>query len=131
MTRSLAIRLVYAACLIVATGNHALTLLRHGLFWDYGGMPPASAVFWTSLTFLDPIAAMLLLVRANIGVGMTAAIIIADVTHNLWIRIHYAPPAADMATLFGDPFLLCQIAFLIFVTVTMRYARINSPPRSG
>ena len=79
---------------------------------------------------LDPIAAILLFVRPNSGVGMTAAIISADIIHNLWIRTHYAPPAIGLARLLGDPYLLSQIAFLIFVLATMRYARVNSPPRS-
>lgn len=65
-----------------------------------------------------PIAAILLLVRPNAVVGMTAAIIIADVTHNRWIRTHYVQPAAYIATLFRDPFALSQVAFLIFVLAT-------------
>ena len=131
MTRGLALRIVYAACLIVATGNHMLVLIRHGLFWDYGGVPVASAAFWTLLTLIDPIAAIQLFVRPNIGVAMTAAIIVADVAHNLWIRALYAPPGADFAAMFGNPFILCQVAFLVFVVATMRYARVRPSPRSG
>lgn len=129
MTRSLAIRLIYAACLIVATGNHALVLIRHGLLWNYGGVPAASAVFWTSLTLLDPIAALLLLVRPNAGVRITAVIIVSDVIHNFWTKVHYAPLDAHIATLLGDPFLLCQIAFMILVITTMHHARVNSARR--
>lgn len=128
MTRSLAIRLIYAACLIIAAGNHALVLIRHGLLWNYGGVPVASAAFWTSLTLLDPIAAILLLVRPNAGVWLTAAIIVADVTHNLWVRVHYAPAGADIVTVLGAPFLLCQIGFLVFVVATMRLARVYITP---
>ena len=131
MTRDLALRIVYAACLIVATGNHMLVQIRHGLFWDYGGVPVASATFWTLLTLIDPIAAILLFVRPNIGVGLTAVIIIADVAHNLWIRERYGPPGADFAAMFGNPFILCQIAFLVFVVATMRSARVPPSPRSG
>jgi len=122
VTRSLWIRLIYAACLILATGNHALVLIRHGLFWNYGGAPFLSSVFWTSLSLLDPVAAILLFLRPNIGVGMTAAIIVADVAHNLWIRMLYAPAGFAAAVLLCDPFLLSQIAFLIFVLATARQA---------
>jgi len=130
VTRSLAIRLIYVVCPTGATGNHALVLLRHGLSWDYGGAPVESAAFWTSLTLLDPLAAILLLARPNFGVGMTAAIIVADVSHNFWIRVHYAPAGTNLTRLFCDPFLLSQLAFLIVVMATLRYAQVNSPRQS-
>ena len=40
-----AIRITYALGLAVGTFTHALTLLRHGWSWDYGGMPIGTVVF--------------------------------------------------------------------------------------
>jgi hypothetical protein len=83
--RSLGIRVIYAVCLLGAAFNHASILVAHGVFWDYGGMPKASAVFWTALTVIDPAAAVLLFLRPNAGIATTAAIIVVDVIHNLGV----------------------------------------------
>ncbi len=95
-------------------------LARHGLFWDYGGMPKASAVFWTSLTLIDPAAAVLLLLRPNFGVVATAIIIVADVLHNLWITARYYPPL--LHGVMTSPPMIEQIIFMIFVLATAKFA---------
>ncbi len=75
--------------------NHARIVAAHGLLWDYGGVPVASAIFWTSLTLLDPLAVLLLIAKPNVGVLATGAIIVADVVHNLWITARNAGPATS------------------------------------
>lgn len=114
--RSLVLRWIYALCLLGATGNHAATVLRHGLWWDYGGLPRASAAFLTALLLLDPAAVLLLFVRPRIGVAATAAIIVADVAHNLWVAARYAPPL--LHALASSPRLMEQVGFLLFVGAT-------------
>jgi hypothetical protein len=96
--------------------------LRHGLLWDYGGVPLASAAFWTSLTLLDPVAIILLIVRPNVGVLATAVIIITDVFHNLWITARYAQPHQFSQDVMGDPFDVSQILFMLFVMATTSIA---------
>lgn len=118
----LIVRLVYAACLLGATVNHARVVAEHGILWNYGGVPVASAAFWTSLTVMDPLAVVLLIGRPNMGVLATAIIIIADVIHNLWITARYATSQRFIATAVSDPFLLSQVAFLLFVIVTVPVA---------
>jgi len=62
--------------LLAGMSTHAATILQHGLFWNYGGgVPRFTRVFWTSLTFLDPLAAILLFLYPRIGVVATFAII--------------------------------------------------------
>jgi hypothetical protein len=116
------VRSIYAACLLGATVNHALTVVKHGLFWDYGGVPVASAAFWTSLTFLDPLAAILCLTRANAGVSAALAIIVIDVVHNLWMTARYASPQGFVTAVVTNPFVVSQIVFMLFVVVTARVA---------
>lgn len=118
--RSLVLRTVYALCLLGATYNHAITVFQHGLLWDYGGFPRASATFWTMLVVLDPVAVILLFTRPNAGVAATAAIIIVDVIHNLWIEARYFPPL--LHALAGAPQVLEQIAFMVFVVITAPFA---------
>ena len=105
-----------------ATVNHVRIVAEHGLLWNYGGVPVASATFWTSLTLLDPLAVVLLIARPNAGVVATAVIIIADVVHNLWITARYTSPQRFIATAVSDPFLLSQAAFLLFVIATVPVA---------
>lgn len=117
--RSLVLRTVYALCLLGATYNHASTLFQHGLFWDYGGVPRASATFWTMLVVLDPAAVILLFTRPNAGVAATAAIIIVDVIHNLWIQARFFPPLLHGL---AAPQMVEQIAFMVFVVITAPFA---------
>jgi hypothetical protein len=119
--RSFIVRSIWAACLLVAGLNHLRALVRHGLTWDYGGVAWPSAAYWTSLTFLDPIAAALLFVRPRVGIACTVAIIVTNVIHNLAAIAHYAPDGEFLARV-AHPITLSQIAFLLFVGATARTA---------
>jgi hypothetical protein len=107
------IRVAYALCLTVGASTHVLTLLRRGWGWNYGGMPPVSVVFWTSLTFLDPLAVVLLFLRPRPGVSLTLAIMVTDAADNAWIIATYGGAAWAVAA---------QAPFLAFVLATMRLA---------
>ena len=100
-----------------AAWNHARILYEHGLWWNYGGVHPFYATFWTSLTFFDALAVLLLLTRPREGVALTVLIIVSDVLVNASVGLTYG---FDLAS-FG-----AQIVFMIFVLVTMRGARPGS-----
>lgn len=112
----LLIRTVYAACLAAATINHIRAVITHG--WVPAHLPLASALYWSSLTFLDPLAILLLFVRPRLGIALTGAIIASDVAHNLWFMATYPlreSLAEDVTASFA---MMSQIAFLIFVAAT-------------
>ena len=111
---SFALRAFYALCLAGAGYNHAMMNLAHGLAWDYGGVPLGSSMFWTSLTLLDPLAALLLFVRPRPGVALTVAIIVIDVVHNSWLS-HYLGVRPSIE-------YVAQVAFLVFVLLTAKTA---------
>ena len=119
--RSLALRTIYALCLLGATYNHWNEIIQHGFLWDYGGFPRVATMLWTMLAVLDPTAVILLFARPNTGVTATAAIIIADVICNVWITARYFPPL--LHGLANAPQVIEQIAFMNFVTVTAPFAR--------
>ena len=119
--RSLIVRSIWAACLLVAAANHARILLQNGLFWDYGGVHWASAAYWSSLTILDPIAAALLFVRPRIGIPATIVLITTNVAHNITLAALYSPEGELLARAF-NPFLISQIGFMLFVGATARVA---------
>jgi hypothetical protein len=118
----LIVRTIWAACLLIGGANHAFTLLQHGLFWDYGGVGWVSAVYWSSLTVLDPVAAALLLLRPRIGIPATVVLIVTNVIHNLAIAARYAPEDDLLTRAVANPFIISQIGFMLFVGATTHIA---------
>ena len=115
---SLCLRVVYALCLAGGTWTHLQVALAHGLWWDYGGAALVTRVYWTALLFLDPLAALLLLVKPRLGLIACASIIVTDVLHNTWFALHN-PARMDL--------YLSQIAFLLFVVFSVRTAWKGAP----
>jgi hypothetical protein len=133
--RSFVVRAIWAACLLLAAGNHAYILLKHGLTWDYG-VGGASALYWTSLTFIDPTIAALLFARPRWGVAATLLLMLSNVTHNLWVLDRYIPDGEVWSRLAASPIHLSQIGFLLFALLTapiaLRSLRSGAPsPGSG
>jgi hypothetical protein len=112
------IRILYAVCLAAATWNHARIVFEHGVAWDYGGVPPFVAAFWTSLTFFDALAVVLLLARPRAGVALAALIIVCDVMVNAYVGLAYGFDVASFAV---------QCLFLVFVLGTVRTAWPRTP----
>lgn len=112
-TTAIAIRVLYAVCMTGAAFNHARIVVAHGLNWDYGGVHPLLAFFWTALTFVDPLAVILLALRPRTGLLLTAAIIVVDVIVNACAGFAYG---VDWAA-FG-----AQALFLAVVLATFRAA---------
>jgi hypothetical protein len=96
-----------------AAWNHARILFEHGLGWDYGGIHPFYATFWTSLTFFDSLAVLLLLARPRAGLLLTALIIVGDVVINACVGLTYGIDLAAFAA---------QFVFMVFVLATLRRA---------
>jgi hypothetical protein len=88
-------------------------LFEHGLWWNYGGIHPFYATFWTSLTFFDSLAVLLLLTRPRVGLVLTTLIIVSDVVINASVGLTYG---IDLAS-FG-----AQFVFMVFVLGTVRLA---------
>jgi len=110
---SFLIRLIYAICLAGATFNHARVVAAYCLNWNYGGLPAFVCIFWTALTFIDPLAVILLMAKPLWGLGLTAAIIVCDVAVNSWVGLTYG---FDIAS------FLAQALFLLFVLATVGIA---------
>ena len=113
--RSRIIRSISTSCLFLAALNHARTLLQHGLFWDYYGSSSASAVYWTSLTLIDPLVAALLLVRPRIGVPAPVFAITTNVTHNLAVTFPLLSDSDYVGYVLSSLQIMSQIGFLLFV----------------
>lgn len=116
------IRSIWAACLLFAGLNHARILFQHGWLWDYHGASLASAIYWSSLTFIDPLVAVLLFIRPRIGVPATVVVITTNVVHNIAVTANYMRDDAVLSYVTSSPQLMSQIGFLLFVIATWRIA---------
>jgi len=112
---------VYALCFLWGTKNHVVDLW-HGGFLPYTYAPLAFNIYWTSLTLLDPLAVFLLFVLPYHGMVLAVAIMVSDIAVNL-----YAAYVLFPATMMPDTTLLSQIAFgiFLFVTVPMAWKRLR------
>ena len=121
---SFAIRVLFACCLLIATANHIRADFQHGLLWDYGygdNAYRASRVFWGALTFVDPLAVLLLFKKPKMGIILTAAIIVADVAHNTYY--------VALKHQWLEPFYLSQLAFLMAVALLSPIVWRRTPGR--
>lgn len=110
------IRIVYALCLAGATVNHVRAVAAHG--WLPERLPLATAIYWGSLTFLDPLAVLLLFIRPRAGIALTAVIIVTDVLHNLWFMASHPLARSFLRDVTSSGFMMSQIVFLLFVAAT-------------
>jgi hypothetical protein len=120
--RSLVLRSIWAACLLIGGANHARILLQHGFAWDYHGVGWLSAAYWSSLTLIDPLVAALLFVRPKLGIIATVALFVTNVGHNLFVAAPDIPTGEWLGRALSDPFILSQIGFMLFVLATARTA---------
>jgi hypothetical protein len=119
------LRVIYATCLLAGASTHLLTITTHGLSWDYDGAPIVSRFYWTSLTVLDPLAALLLFLRPRFGLALAMTIILSDVAHNTWLMLR--SPAPD----WSNWMYLSQVLFLVLVLTTIRQAWRGPPVHGG
>ena len=110
------IRTVYALCLLGATFNHIRAIADHG--WLPEHLPLGSAIYSTSLTFIDPLVAALLFLRPRLGIASTAVVIGTNVPHNLLLTAAYVAPGEFLNVVLSSFMLVGQIVFLVFVVLT-------------
>jgi hypothetical protein len=90
-----AIRIVWIFCLAAGTYNHSLILIHHGWDWRYGGMPIGAVIFWTSLTLLDPLVAILLFLKPKLAAIMLMILMAGDVANNTGVILKYGGGGLD------------------------------------
>jgi hypothetical protein len=109
---ALAIRIVWIFCLVAGTYNHSVILIHHGWDWRYGGMPIGTVIFWTSLTLLDPLVAILLLLKPKPAAIMLIILMACDVVNNTWVVLKYG----------GEGWMVAgQWVFLVFILTTIGF----------
>lgn len=75
---------VLTAGLVIGTATHVENIARAGLI-PRPELPLACNVFWSALVIVDPIVALVLLLRPRTGVALVAALMAVDLTINLGV----------------------------------------------
>ena len=108
--------------MLMGTLTHCAWIVNNGFLSQHYNAPLLSSIFWDSLTFLDPLAAFLLILRPKSGLILTACIICIDVVHN---NIFYSQElyfsSIDLKSWITTYWMILgQIIFLLFVLLTLK-----------
>lgn len=105
----LTIQMIWIAGFLIGAASHVLDLIAGGAD-TYGEFPLALRAFWLSLTVLDPLTAMLLLLRKRVGIILGVVVILTDIAVN-W---------SVFFTIGGNPLfgVVNQTLFAVFLLVT-------------
>jgi hypothetical protein len=77
----LIIKVIWTTGFLIGTTTHTLDLSNYGwLPYEFGPLP--RNIYWTSLTFLDPFAAVLTLAREKWGVVLGISIMASNIVVN-------------------------------------------------
>ena len=125
-TKTKVILAIQSISMLGATSTHLMMIINNGFLSEEYNIPFFSVVFWDSLTFLDPLAAILLVTKPKTGVWLTATIMVVDVFHNSILL-----PLLSTIEL-PHWMIISQIVFLLFVLVTFKsnLREINSKTNS-
>ena len=117
------ILIIQAICMLIGASTHILWIIENGLFYRNINHPFISTIFWDSLTFVDIIAALLLILRPQIGIFFTLTIIIIDVIHNNLILFIYDQHINNIGIqMWATKYwmLIGQLLFMTFVFLTLK-----------
>jgi len=114
---------IQAIGMLMGTFTHVQWMLINGVLSVNYNAPLLTKIFWDSLTFLDPIAAILLFVRPKTGLVLTLIIITVDVIHNNLFYIDELYINAPNLTIWIQKYwiILGQIIFALFVYLRFKY----------
>ena len=108
--------------MLMGTSTHVLWTWHNGFLSKEYNANVFSMCFWDSLTFLDPLAAFLLIVKPKTGLYLTLFIIVFDVIHNniFYFNELYVDPIGWADWILKYWMIIGQICFGVFVVFTFR-----------
>ncbi|WP_139205388.1 MULTISPECIES: hypothetical protein [unclassified Plantibacter] len=104
-------QILWVVGFLVGTTTHTADLILGGLD-VYGGFPPGVRLFWVTLTVLDPITAVLIILRRRSGIVLGIAVIVADIAVNWTVFV-----LLGGLSWFG---VINQSLFAVLIVVTAR-----------
>lgn len=120
--RTKVVLVIQSIAMLMGTSTHVAWAMGNGFLSEKYNANFASMLFWDSLTFLDPLAAVLLILKPKTGLILTAFIIVADVIHNnaFYFEELYMSSLDLSDWLVTYWMIFGQIVFAIFVLFTFR-----------
>lgn len=115
--------LIQSIAMLVGTTTHLIWIIHNGFLSEKYNVHVFSRFFWDSLTFLDPLAAVLLILKPKTGIWITAIIIVVDVLHNGILCLNVLLTAQDMPVINwieNNWMLWCQLTFGLFVLLSLK-----------
>ncbi|WP_069659723.1 hypothetical protein [Arcticibacter eurypsychrophilus] len=111
--------------MLTGTITHLLWIINNGFLSEKYNASISSRFFWDSLTFIDPIAAILLILKPKIGIWVVAVIIVVDVLHNGTIYFGtLLSGSLSFTSWFKNNWMLwSQVLFLLFVLMSFKINR--------
>ena len=117
------LRYLWIAGFAIGTTTHVLDIVLGGAE-VYDGFPTVVKVFWLSLTIVDPVVIILLVVAPRSGIVLALAVILVDIAVN-WMVF----TTIGGLSLFG---VMCQTSFAVLLVVTAdRLWKAFSDPSRG
>ena len=113
---------VHIVGMLMGTSTHLIWVLENGFLSDNYNASLFSKLFWDSLTFLDPLVALLLFIRPKVGIYLTLFIISFDIIHNniFYIDELYLNPPGFSEWVVKYWMIIGQIVFGLFVALTFK-----------
>lgn len=102
--------LVYFVGFLTGTTTHTIDNIANGLF-GYTNFHIALNIYWTSLTLLDPLSILLLILAPEAGLVLSAFVMISDLAVNYGVILHLHQ-SLNYA-------VICQLVFGTFLFATM------------
>ncbi|MEU3574411.1 hypothetical protein AB0E96_39295 [Kitasatospora sp. NPDC036755] len=121
----LIVALYVTVLLFVGAASHVADLVNSGLN-PYPWAPSWLNLYWSSLAFLDPLAAVLLIAGRRGGVHLTCLIMATDLAANAYAA--YGVQHTDILAVSG---LQRITAFTLFVFLTAPFVRRHLSPAIG
>lgn len=113
---------VQSIAMLMGTSTHVTWVIQNGFLSEKYNAPLWNMLFWDSLTFLDPLAAILLFLRPKTGIILTLIILVVDVIHNnLFYFDELYTRNLGLAEWTEEYWMILgQIIFALFVLLTFR-----------
>ena len=108
--------------MLMGTSTHLIWIIENGFLSEEYNSSLFSKIFWDSLVFLDPIAALLLIIRPKFGIYLTLIIITFDILHNniFYFNELYLIPIDISNWVIKYWMIIGQVLFGLFVLVTFK-----------
>ncbi len=118
-------KIIWTVGFLVGTITHSLDIF-HGGWLPYDFSPLAFNIYWTSLTFLDPLAALLIWVRTSWGAMLGVAIMASNVLVN-----GYTALIAGYEEFYVSLMLQSGFAAFVFFAAFQHWQRNGNPAEAS